>query len=507
MKHGIFFLYLISVSFCSNAQLKSLNYLVQQVSVNSLKSFENTIGGELFQGRMPATRGDSLVTQFIASLYKTYHLSNPFKTSEPYLQKVPLTHADYSTSTLTVQGKEYMVDSKWHNFNDIGNLKPIAAELVFIGYGISIPTFDELKDIDIGGKFVLMNWDSPKDSSGKEIIGEKDLPNDDDQINSLINKNPLGILLYTPDFANTISQANYWRNFEPYYDFSRMNSPKIPGGSISTEISRLAMGVNVDSIYSLIGNSGKPHSFNTHRQITLSIVKIDKKTSTRNIIGLIKGTHNNLPCIVLSAHHDHFGKIDGKIFYGADDNGSGTTALLEIARILGNAAIKGIRPKRTIVFLSTGAEEQGLIGAYYYTANPVIPLSKTYCNINIDMVGRVDSFHVGNKRDSNYVYCLYYDSSNKILNSSKLDILNSKCCNLVLDSLYSKKNKKISENSVIGRSDNFTFIKKGVPSLYFFGGFHKDYHQPTDTPDKINYLLLKRRTQLVLTALWQLANE
>jgi hypothetical protein len=507
MKHGIFCLYLTCVTLCSSAQLKSLNYLIQQVSVSSLKSVESSIAGQPFQGRMAASRGDSLAIQFIADLYKTYHLSNPFTTSNPYLQNVPLTHADYSTSTLTVQGKEYIVDNQWHNFNDIDNLKSITAELVFIGYGISIPTFDELKDIDVGGKFVLMNWDSPKDSSGKEIIEEKDLPKDDDQINSLLNKKPLGILLYTLDFATTISQSNYWRNFEPYYDFSRMNSPKIPGGSISTEISRLAMGLKLDSIYSVIGNSGKPHSFNTHRLITLSIVKIDKKASTKNIIGLIKGTNSHLPCIVLSAHHDHFGKIDGKIFYGADDNGSGTTALLEISRILGNAAIKGIRPKRTIVFLSTGAEEQGLIGAYYYTANPVIPLTKTYCNINIDMVGRVDSFHVGNKRDSNYLYCLYYDTSNKVINSSKLDILNSACCNLVLDSLYNKKNKKISENSVIGRSDNFTFIKKGIPSVFFFGGFHKDYHQPTDTPDKINYPLLKHRTQLALAILWQLANE
>ena len=214
-----------------------------------------------------------------------------------------------------------------------------------------------------------------------------------------------------------------------------------------------------------------------------------------------------MPCIVLSAHHDHFGKIDGKIYYGADDNATGTTALLEIARILGNAGSKGIRPKRTIVFLSTGAEEQGLIGGYYYTNNPVIPLTKTYCNINIDMVGRVDSFHVNNKSDSNYVYCLYYDSSNKVFNSSKLEIFDRACCNLILDTLYDKKSKKLSPNSLITRSDNFTFIKKGIPSIFLFGGFHKDYHQPTDTPDKINFLLLKNRTRLALTMLWQLANE
>jgi Zn-dependent M28 family amino/carboxypeptidase len=210
---------------------------------------------------------------------------------------------------------------------------------------------------------------------------------------------------------------------------------------------------------------------------------------------------------VLSAHNDHFGRIDGKIYYGADDNGTGTSAFLEIARILGDAARKGTRPKRTIVFLSTGAEEQGLIGANYYTDNPVIPLSKTYCNINIDMIGRVDSFHNGNRSDTNYVYCLYYDTSNKVMTRSKLDSFNEECCQLILDTLYSKKRKRPGASGQITRSDNFAFINKGIPAAFVFGGFHKDYHQPTDTPDKINYLLLKRRTQLALTMLWRLANE
>jgi hypothetical protein len=505
MKHSIFCLYLLCVSFCPRAQLNSPNYLLQQVSENSLKAFENTIAGKKFQGRMTASSGDSLAIEFIASLYKTYHLSDPFKTSNPYLQNVPLTHADYSASKLTLQEKKYNVDDQWTYVNGANNLKPTTGEVVFIGYGISIPKFDELNDIDVGGKFILMNWDSPKDSSGRDIIDSKDMPDDDDQINSLINRKPLGLFLYSPDFRTKLGQLNYWRTTEPYFDFSRSNPPKIPGGFFSRDISKLAVGLNVDSIYSIIGNSGKPHSFNTHRLLTLSIIKRDKKTATKNIVGFIKGTDSNLPCIVLSAHHDHFGKIDGKVFYGADDNGSGTSALLEIARILSNAATKGIRPKRTIVFLSTGAEEQGLIGGYYYTDNPVIPLTHTYCNINIDMVGRMDSLHVDNKMDSNYVYCLYYDTSNQVLNSSKLNTLNSACCNLILDTLYDKKSKKLS--GVIGRSDNFAFIKKGIPSVFFFGGFHKDYHQPTDTRDKINYLLLKHRTQLALTVLWQLANE
>ena len=505
MKRSIFCLCLVSFSFCLRAQLNSLNYLFQQVSENSLKTFENKIAGEQFQGRMTASSGDSLAIRFIADLYKAYHLSNPFNEADPYLQNVPLMRSDYSASKLTVQEKEYEADNQWTYVDGINNLNPTTAEVVFIGYGISIPKFDELNDIDVAGKFVLVNLDSPKDSSGKDVIAPKDMPNDDDQVKGIINRKPLGMLLYAPDFKTEFSETNYRRTTEPYFDFSNPRSPKIPTVIISSEISRLAIGLNVDSIYSLIGNSGKPHSFNTHRLLTLSIIKTEKKPSTKNIIGLIKGTDDNLPCIVVSAHHDHFGKIDGKIFYGADDNGSGTTAFLEIARILSNAATKGIRPKRTIVFLSTGAEEQGLIGAKYYTNNPVIPLSKIYCNINIDMIGRADSFHVGNKKDSNYMYCLYYDSSNQVLNSSKLNIFNRACCNLTLDTLYDKRSKKLT--GLITRSDNFAFIKKGIPSVFFFGGFHEDYHQPTDTPDKINYPLLKRRTQFALTVLWQLANE
>jgi len=507
MKHNIFFLFLICISIGTNAQRQSLNYLVQQVSEDSLKTFENTVAGEAFQGRMAASEGDSLCIRFIADLYKTYHLSNPFRTSNPYLQNVPLKYLDYSASKLTVLGKEYDADDQWLYFIGSNNFGPATGEVVFIGYGISIPKFDELKDIDIGGKFVLMNWGSPKDSSGKDVIRSKDMPNDEDQAKSIIFKKPLGMLIYEPDFKTTHGQINEFRTFEPFFDFSRPNGTNINGAIISSELSKLALGLNLDSIYSLIGGSGKPHSFNTHKQVTLSVIRNDRKTSTKNIIGLIKGTDTTLSCIVLSAHHDHFGKIQGKTYFGADDNGTGTTALLEIARILGNAATKGIRPNRTIIFLSTGAEEQGLIGGSYYTNNPVISLAKTYCDINIDMVGRVDSFHIGTNRDSNYIYCLYYDTSNKVFNRSKLETLNNSCCNLVLDTLYDRKSRKINEGGLITRSDNFPFLEKGIPAVFLFGGFHKDYHQPTDTIDKINYSLLKRRTQLALTMLWQLGNE
>lgn len=159
-----------------------------------------------------------------------------------------------------------------------------------------------------------------------------------------------------------------------------------------------------------------------------------------------------------------------------------------------------------MVFVSTAAEEQGLIGSHAYVQQPAIPLSNTYCNINMDMLGRVDSFYSNKKADSNYVYFMYRDSTKNIFNRKKLQGICEKYTQLKLDPLYDKESKKLTYG-LIARSDNFPFMQNGIPSIWFFSGFHKDYHQPTDTPDKINYPLFKRRTQLVLATSWQLANE
>ena len=123
------------------------------------------------------------------------------------------------------------------------------------------------------------------------------------------------------------------------------------------------------------------------------------------------------------------------------------------------------------------------------------------------MLGRVDSFYTNKRSDSNYVYCMFYDSSHNVFTSRILNEINQKYSRLKLDTLYDRFTKRLNPYSLIARSDNFPFMKKGIPAIWFFSGFHKDYHQPTDTPDKINYPLLKRRVQLVLATLWVLANK
>jgi Zn-dependent M28 family amino/carboxypeptidase len=201
------------------------------------------------------------------------------------------------------------------------------------------------------------------------------------------------------------------------------------------------------------------------------------------------------------------GIVDNEILYGADDNGSGISALIELSRILGTSFKNGIRPKRTIIFLSTDAEEKRLLGSDYYINNPVLPIKNVFCNVNFDMIGRIDSTHLVSKNLNNYIYCIFRDTTNQVLNDFYLNQLNNNYTQLILDERYENEAKSKVPYSLITRSDHYPFMKKGIPSIWLFSGFHNDYHQTTDTPDKICYPELKKRVQFVLALIWDLANK
>ena len=208
--------------------------------------------------------------------------------------------------------------------------------------------------------------------------------------------------------------------------------------------------------------------------------------------------------MILSAHHDHVGRDGKDIYYGAVDNASGTVALMEIASLMNKAVEKGFKsPKRTIVFASYTGEESGLLGSSYFAANPLVPIEKTRAVLNIDMMGRVDTFYSGKRADSNYAYILVVDSLNRGLRKS-LFAANEKLGKLKLDTYYEQP--QFMQRRLMG-SDQYPFYLKGVPFIRIDCGFSKDYHQPTDTPDKINYKLLSDQIQLAFLTTWNLAND
>ncbi|REE25079.1 peptidase M28-like protein [Winogradskyella pacifica] len=222
--------------------------------------------------------------------------------------------------------------------------------------------------------------------------------------------------------------------------------------------------------------------------------------ASQNVIAYIKGSEFPEEYVYITAHSDHEGIIDGEIYNGADDNGSGTAAVLEIAEAFSQAARDGYRPKRSIVFLHVTAEEVGLYGSKFYSENPIFPLENAVATLNMDMIGRVDNRH---KDDENYIYVI---GSNKM--SSELHYIteeaNSTFTNLNLDYKYNADN---DPNNYYYRSDHYNFALKGVPVIFFFNGEHEDYTKPTDTEDKINYPLLEKRAKLIFATAWYLANS
>ena len=230
------------------------------------------------------------------------------------------------------------------------------------------------------------------------------------------------------------------------------------------------------------------------------LIRSGKLKDSENVLAYIEGSEKSDEIIVISAHLDHVGVEKGAIYNGADDDGSGTVAILEIAEAFQRAQMEGNGPKRSILFLHVTGEEKGLLGSRYYTENPIFPLANTIANLNIDMIGRIDERHLENP---NYIYLI---GSDKL--SSELHVIseetNKKYIQMDLDYKYNDDN---DPNRFYYRSDHYNFAKVNIPIIFYFNGTHEDYHRPTDTPDKINYELLESRTRLIFHTAWELANR
>jgi Zn-dependent M28 family amino/carboxypeptidase len=236
--------------------------------------------------------------------------------------------------------------------------------------------------------------------------------------------------------------------------------------------------------------------------VSFAVKSANKEVLSENVVALLKGSEFPEEYIVISSHLDHVGvNSDGEIHNGADDDGSGTVALLEIAEAFKDAANNGKGPKRSIVFLHVTGEEKGLLGSQYYTdVDPIVPLANTVANLNIDMVGRIDPERKG---DRNYIYLIGSDKLSTELHELS-EAVNKKYTNIALDYTYNDEN---DPNRFYYRSDHYNFAKNNIPIIFYFNGTHVDYHKPSDTPDKINYDLLENRTRLVFYTAWELANR
>lgn len=226
-----------------------------------------------------------------------------------------------------------------------------------------------------------------------------------------------------------------------------------------------------------------------------------KMVKTENVAAIIEGNEFPNEYIVISSHLDHVGIQNGMIHNGADDDGSGSVAMLEIAEAFQAAAAAGQGPKRSIIFLHVTGEEKGLLGSSYYTKNPLYPLVDTMANLNVDMIGRLDPKRTD--KDPNYIYLIGADKISQELHDIS-EATNKKYTQIKLDYTY---NDDKDPNRFYYRSDHYNFAKNNIPVIFYFNGTHDDYHAPSDTPDKINYDMLAKRSKLIFYTAWELANR
>lgn len=235
--------------------------------------------------------------------------------------------------------------------------------------------------------------------------------------------------------------------------------------------------------------------------ITIESKTIRETKQTENVLGLLRGSDPELKSqiVAITAHYDHLGKNkEGSIFVGADDDGSGTATVLDLANAFSKNPIKS---RRSILFMTVVGEEKGLLGSQYYTNNPIIPLNQTISNLNIDMIGRLDTIYEMAK-DTNSIYVIGSDKISLELDSL-LKIANLESENLTLDYRY---NNESDPEQYYRRSDHFNFAKNGVPIVFFFDGNHSDYNKISDTIDKILFSRMEKVERLIYTLGWKLAN-
>lgn len=221
---------------------------------------------------------------------------------------------------------------------------------------------------------------------------------------------------------------------------------------------------------------------------------------SENIWAYIEGSEKPDEVLVISAHYDHVGVKNGEVYNGADDDGSGTVAILQIAEAFQKAKKAGRGPKRSILFLHVTGEEHGLHGSRFYSQNPLFPIANTIADINIDMIGRRDVEHANT---NNYIYVIGADRLSSDLHNITV-AQNEKYTHLDLDFKF---NDPKDPNHFYERSDHYNFAKFGIPSVFLFNGVHEDYHKQSDEPNKIEYDALAKRAQLAFVIAWELANR
>jgi Zn-dependent M28 family amino/carboxypeptidase len=401
-----------------------------------------------------------------------------------------------------------------------------SGQLVFAGNGwfIKAKNIDSFKDVDAKGKIAVVfspPQGLPRGLRRSDLSGKQG----EDWLNPADYARKQGAtgLVIVPDFQYI---ANWERIRQRLIDGGQTlvekfqqttNATQLPTIIASPKLANtLLQGErqNATTTFEAAYGGGEmsiPFTLNPEKKLTMNISVNRETQGTQNVVAVWEGSDPVLKdeYVALGAHYDHVGigtpQNGDSIYNGADDDGSGTTALLAIAEALAKAPA---RPKRSILFVWHAGEEHGLWGSRYFTNYPTIPLEKIVTQVNIDMIGRSKKEGDTNSRNRNLsgpneIYVI----GSKMMSTELGDItetVNKGYLNLTYNFKYDDPN---DPNRFFFRSDHYNYARKGIPIVFFFDGEHEDYHRPGDSPDKIDYQKMEKVTRTVFMTVWDLANR
>ncbi|HEY2722823.1 MAG TPA: M28 family peptidase [Chitinophagaceae bacterium] len=457
------------------------------ITADDLKKNLYIVAGKEMEGRETATPGQKRAAAFIESQFRSLGLL-PGNNGD-YQLKFPVFQDSLLNTSIEINGKTFELDKDFSlNVAQCNNSTYRFAEVIFVGSGISDSSRDDFKGLDVRGKTVLV-MPPPQTNQGRRAFGNQFALLDAAQKNGAIAVLIIGGTF--PRQLKTNAKGNMYLNA-----FQKTVRPN--QFQVSENIAKEIMG---DDFAKAKAGTMQPKIYTTN--LTLSFNKVTSTLESSDVLGVLEGTDLKDQYVFVTGHYDHLGKRDTTIYYGADDDGSGTVSVLQIATAFAKAKAEGHGPRRTMVFMTVSGEEKGLWGSQYYTEHPVFPLEKTTVDLNIDMIGRIDATR--KQGDSmNYVYVVGDDKVSTDLKPIS-EATNKKYTKLELDYKF---NDPKDPNRIYFRSDHFNFARKGVPIIFYYDGMlGADYHRPTDTPDKIYYNLLAKRAQLVFYTAWDMANR
>ncbi len=485
----IFSSFLIISVILTYGQDKILMEASNSIKIDELKEKMYTYSSDEFDGRGTPSKGQQLAVEYLVNHYKNLGIQS-VKT-DTYLQAVPLQFEEKPNISLNISGQKFIYYQDYVSYLNGPDREYKSEEIVFIGYGIDDPNYSDYKNINVKGKVVVAFGGEPKDKNGEYFINGK-------------NKSKWSILRQEIDNKKRVARSNDALAIIiiDNYLHSRY-SGRYKNSDIGYSEKRMTLSNNKENNFHVLLFPEKFKNFLTKENLAfdMSFEKNIEKFSADNVAAIIEGSEFPDEYVVLTAHLDHVLPRNGKIYNGADDNGSGTVAMLEIAESFALAKKIGKEPKRSIVFLHVTAEERGLLGSKYYTDyEPLVPIKQTIANLNMDMMGRADPER--GIRNLNYVYIIGSDVLSDDLHDINIDA--NKYSNLELDFRF---NGIDHPDQFYYRSDHFHFIKNNIPAIFYFSGVHQDYHEPTDTAEKILYEPYKKRVKLIFHTAWELANR